>query len=61
MYNYWGAEQIWACVNRYDQSAHILQAQVCGCISAHAGLPYQKKTIQETSDGSKVANSSKLK
>jgi len=31
---------------------HILQAQVCGCIRAHPGLPHQK-TKRETSDASK--------
>jgi len=31
---------------------HILQAQVCGCISAHPGLPHQKMK-RETSDASK--------
>jgi len=31
---------------------HILQAQVCGCISAHPGLPHQK-TNRETNDASK--------
>jgi len=31
---------------------HILQAQVCGCISAHPGLSHQK-TKRETSDASK--------
>jgi len=30
---------------------HILQAEVCGCISAHSGLPH-KKMKQETSDTS---------
>jgi len=31
---------------------HILQAQVCGCISAYPGLPHQK-TKRENSDASK--------
>ena len=31
---------------------HTLQAQVCGCISAHPGLPHQK-TKRETNDASK--------
>ena len=31
---------------------HILQAQVCGCISAHPGFPHHK-TERETSDDSK--------
>jgi len=31
---------------------HTLQAQVCGCISAHPWLPHQK-TKRETSDASK--------
>jgi len=30
----------------------ILQAQVCGCMSAHAGLPHQK-TKRETTEASK--------
>jgi len=63
-YNYWGTEHIRACVSRYDQSAwtavlmtklemiRILQAQVCGCISAHPGLSDQKRK-GETSDASK--------
>jgi len=31
---------------------HILQAQLCGCISAHPGLSHQK-TKRETSDASR--------
>jgi len=31
---------------------HILQAQVCGCVSAHPGLPHQKMK-RESSDASK--------
>jgi len=31
---------------------HILQAQVCACISEHVGLPHQK-TKQESSDALK--------
>jgi len=58
-----GKNRYGACVSRYDQSAwtvkvrtklemmHILQAQVCVCISAHPGLPHQK-TKRETRDAS---------
>jgi len=54
-------EQTRACLSHYDQSTltandaarmmHILQAQVCGCISAHPGLSHQKLK-QRTSDAS---------
>jgi len=30
---------------------HILQAQLCGCISTHPGVPHQK-TKRETNDAS---------
>jgi len=36
---------------------HLLQAQVCRCISAHLGLPHQKKK-QETRDASKLNQAS---
>jgi len=54
MYNYWETAQIRDCVsqlwsNRLNcqlmtmlEMMHILQAQVCGCISAHIRLPHQK-------------------
>jgi len=59
-----GTELTRAYLSRYDQSAfncakdearnyvHVLHAQVCCCISAHPGLPYQKKK-RETIDASK--------
>jgi len=33
---------------------HLLQAQVCSCISVHPGLPHQKKK-QETRDILKIS------
>ena len=50
-------EPLWSiCLNcqllKTLEMMHILQAQVCGCISTHPGLSYQK-TERETSDTSK--------
>ena len=58
-------ESLWS--NRLDcqlmtmlKTMYILQAQVCGCISAHPRLPHQK-IKRETVMHQKSAKSSKLK
>jgi len=62
MYNYRGDRTdtglcmpLWSIHLKWQRSSkimHTLQAQVCGCFSAHPGLPHQK-TKRETSDASK--------
>jgi len=64
MYNYWGDrtdkglwEPLWSILLNCQlmtklEMMHILQAQVCGSISAHPGLPHQKTKL-ETRDASK--------